>query len=50
MPVPQGFGSGHGGQPSCFQRMKMGFAMGFCVGAVTGCLFGGFNALRSVFV
>ena len=34
MPVPQGnFG---GGQPSCFDRMKMGFMMGMTVGMCSG--------------
>ena len=34
MPVPQGnFG---GGQPSCFDRMKMGFMMGMVVGMCSG--------------
>lgn len=30
MPVPQG-AYGGGGQPSCFDRMKMGFMMGMVV-------------------
>ncbi|CAG2060454.1 unnamed protein product [Timema podura] len=43
MPVPVGsFQSG----PSCFDRMKMGFMIGFCVGMASGALFGGFSALR----
>ena len=34
MPVPQGsFG---GGQPSCFDRMKLGFMMGMTVGMCSG--------------
>ena len=34
MPVPQGnYG---GGQPSCFDRMKMGFMMGMVVGMCSG--------------
>ncbi|XP_052862326.1 reactive oxygen species modulator 1 [Anopheles cruzii] len=33
-------------QPSCFDRMKMGFTIGFCVGMASGALFGGFSALR----
>lgn len=37
--------SGHGG-PSCYQKMKMGFFMGFTVGMSAGAIFGGFNALR----
>ncbi|XP_076633362.1 reactive oxygen species modulator 1 [Colletes latitarsis] len=32
--------------PSCFERMKMGFMIGFCVGMASGALFGGFSALR----
>jgi len=32
--------------PSCFDRMKMGFTIGFCVGMASGALFGGFSALR----
>ena len=36
MPVPQGnYG---GGQPSCFDRMKMGFMMGMVVGMCSGTL------------
>ena len=34
-----------GGQ-SCFDKMKMGFTIGFCVGMASGALFGGFGALR----
>lgn len=32
--------------PSCFDRMKVGFTIGFCVGMASGALFGGFGALR----
>ena len=36
-----------GGQgPSCFDRIKMGFMMGMCVGMASGAIFGGFTALR----
>lgn len=43
MPVPQGnFRQG----PSCWDRIKLGFMMGFSVGLATGVLFGGFQALR----
>lgn len=35
-------------QPSCFQKMKAGFTIGFCVGMASGALFGGFSALRYV--
>ena len=38
---------GHGG-PTCFDKMKMGFTIGFCVGLASGALFGGFSALRLV--
>ena len=34
------------GQQSCFDRVKMGFMMGMCVGMASGALFGGFGALR----
>ncbi|GAU92542.1 hypothetical protein RvY_04611 [Ramazzottius varieornatus] len=36
-------------QPSCFDRMKLGFGIGFCVGMASGALFGGFGALRAGF-
>ncbi|CAF0830823.1 unnamed protein product [Brachionus calyciflorus] len=36
---------GQGGQ-SCFDKVKMGFGMGFVIGASTGFLFGGFQAFR----
>jgi len=32
--------------PSCFQKMKTGFMLGFCIGMASGALFGGFGALR----
>ena len=32
--------------PSCFDRVKIGFLMGACVGMASGALFGGFSALR----
>lgn len=44
MPVP--VGAGGAGGPSCFDRIKMGFMMGACVGMASGLLFGGFTALR----
>lgn len=44
MPVPGGVYQQQG--PSCFDRMKMGFFLGFCVGMASGALFGGFSALR----
>lgn len=45
MPVPSNMYQ-HQAQPSCFDRMKMGFTIGFCVGMASGALFGGFSALR----
>lgn len=48
MPVPGGVYQGQG--PSCFDKMKMGFMIGFCVGMASGGLFGGFTALRLVYV
>ncbi|TRY89536.1 hypothetical protein DNTS_016324, partial [Danionella cerebrum] len=33
-------------QPSCFDRVKMGFLMGFAVGVAAGSLFGTFSCLR----
>ena len=48
MPLPVGGGYQQQG-PSCFDRMKMGFAMGFCIGMASGVLFGGFSALRLLF-
>jgi len=43
MPVPAGsYQTGY----SCFDRMKKGFTIGFCVGLASGALFGGFSALR----
>ncbi|KAK2154331.1 hypothetical protein LSH36_271g07006 [Paralvinella palmiformis] len=44
MPVPSGYYGQQG--PSCFDKMKMGFTMGFCVGLASGAIFGGFGALR----
>jgi len=43
MPVPAGFGAQG---PSCFDRVKLGFMMGMCVGMASGAIFGGFGALR----
>jgi len=45
MPMPAGAG-GHGAAPSCFDRIKLGFLMGCCVGMGSGMLFGGFTAFR----
>ncbi|XP_019871109.1 reactive oxygen species modulator 1 [Aethina tumida] len=44
MPVPGGVYQQQG--PSCLDKMKMGFFLGFCVGMASGALFGGFSALR----
>ena len=45
MPMPAGvYGQAQG--PSCFDKMKTGFTIGFCVGMASGALFGGFSALR----
>ncbi len=47
MPAPPPHGYGYGNQgPSCFDKMKMGFTIGFCVGMASGAIFGGFSALR----
>lgn len=45
MPIPT-TAYGHQGAPSCFDRIKVGLMMGFCVGMASGALFGGFSALR----
>ncbi|BFZ11267.1 hypothetical protein BsWGS_14306 [Bradybaena similaris] len=45
MPVPSSAYGQHGA-PSCFDRVKIGFMMGFCVGMASGAIFGGFSALR----
>lgn len=46
MPAPGGY-PGYGQQgPTCFDKVKMGFTMGFCVGLASGAIFGGFSALR----
>ncbi|VEL25895.1 unnamed protein product [Protopolystoma xenopodis] len=46
MPVPSGAYGAIGTQPSCFNRMKLGFMMGFCVGMASGAIFGGFTCFR----
>jgi len=43
MPVPGGM---YQQGPSCFDRMKTGFMLGFCIGMASGAIFGGFSALR----
>lgn len=42
VPVPGGYHQG----PTCWDRIRMGFTIGFCVGMASGALFGGFGALR----
>lgn len=42
MPLPSGSFSQQGG-PTCFDKMKTGFTIGFCVGMASGALFGGFQ-------
>jgi len=37
---------GHQQGPSCFDKMKTGFMLGFCIGMASGAIFGGFGALR----
>uniref|UniRef100_A0A6M2E0G7 Reactive oxygen species modulator 1 n=1 Tax=Amblyomma tuberculatum TaxID=48802 RepID=A0A6M2E0G7_9ACAR len=44
MPVPVQGAYQRG--PSCWDRVKVGFTIGFCVGMASGALFGGFSALR----
>ncbi|CAO1313755.1 unnamed protein product [Diamesa serratosioi] len=46
MPAPSSAFQQGSGSPSCFDKMKMGFTIGFCVGMASGALFGGFSALR----
>jgi len=48
MPVPAG-AVGGGGQPSCLQRIQLGFMMGCCVGVASGIIFGGFQGWRMGF-
>jgi hypothetical protein len=43
-PPPSGYSYGHG--PSCWDKVKTGFMIGFCVGLASGALFGGVSALR----
>lgn len=45
MPAPSMYAQQQG-QASCFDKMKMGFTIGLCVGMASGALFGGFSALR----
>merc|ERR1711981_549246 len=48
MPVPAG-AVGGGGQPTCLQRIQLGFMMGCCVGVASGIIFGGFQGWRMGF-
>ncbi|KHJ91103.1 hypothetical protein OESDEN_09038 [Oesophagostomum dentatum] len=34
------------GQPTCFQKIRLGFMMGCMIGGATGVLIGGFAGLR----
>ena len=48
MPIggaPQGYQK-QNAQMSCFNKVKMGCLMGFCIGMASGVLFGGFQGLR----
>lgn len=45
MPAVNPYGSAQAG-PSCFDKIKMGFFMGMCVGMASGAIFGGLGALR----
>lgn len=49
MPVPGGMYQQQQG-PSCLDRMKTGFMLGFCIGMASGAIFGGFGALRYFFL
>ncbi|XP_045673258.1 reactive oxygen species modulator 1-like [Phyllostomus hastatus] len=44
--MPVAVGPYRQSQPSCFDRMKMGFVMGCPVGTAAGALFGAFSCLR----
>lgn len=45
MPMPAAnYGAQQG--PTCFDRVKMGFMMGMCIGMASGAIFGGFGAFR----
>lgn len=47
MPVPQSHLST--GQPTCWQKLKLGFMMGAVIGGATGVVLGSFGAYKSVF-
>ncbi|CAK9828501.1 Reactive oxygen species modulator 1 [Anthophora retusa] len=44
MPVTTGMYQQHA--PSCWDRMKFGFMVGFSVGVASGIIFGGYSAYR----
>ncbi len=44
MPMPSNMGAQQG--PSCFDRVKLGFMMGMCIGMASGAIFGGFGGFR----
>jgi ABC-type nitrate/sulfonate/bicarbonate transport system permease component len=46
--MPAVMPSGGAQGPSCFDRVKIGFLMGACVGMASGAIFGGFTALRLI--
>ncbi|VDM62299.1 unnamed protein product [Angiostrongylus costaricensis] len=46
MPVAAVGGVPGGQQPTCFQKVRLGFMMGCMIGGATGVLIGGFSGLR----
>ncbi|VDO40203.1 hypothetical protein V3C99_012606 [Haemonchus contortus] len=46
MPVAAVGGVPGGHQPTCFQKIRLGFMMGCMIGGATGVLIGGFSAFR----
>jgi hypothetical protein len=42
--MPSNMGAQQG--PSCFDRVKLGFMMGMCIGMASGAIFGGFGGFR----
>lgn len=51
MPVPQGYqvvNTSGQQQPTCFQKLKLGFMMGAIIGGSTGVLLGSFGAWRYI--
>lgn len=47
MPAPSNTPDYGTGELTCWNRIKLGFSIGFCVGVASAALFGGFAALRS---